>query len=184
MVIGCLVNQNDGTVWHVTRHELLAVVNFLQHFWPYLLERHFTLRSDHGSLTWLRNFKEPEGQLALWLEKLREYDFTIIHQPGQRHSNISWCPIRLHCKQCGGEQYEQGKETAQSNIITSTIHILVGWSLPEFWDLQLNDPHIGPVLRDLEQQRTPDVTETRNQPPHLRRLIQQWKQLQVKDGVV
>ena len=40
------------------------------------------------------------------------------------------------------------------------------------------------MLRDLEQQRTPDITKTRNQPPHLRRLIQQWKQLEVKDGVV
>ena len=40
------------------------------------------------------------------------------------------------------------------------------------------------MRRDLEQQRTPDITKTRNQPPHLRRLIQQWKQLEVKDGVV
>ena len=63
----------------VTCRELLAIVYFLQHFRPYLLGRHFTLRSDHGSLTWLRNFKEPEVQLARWLEKLQEYDFTIVH---------------------------------------------------------------------------------------------------------
>ena len=167
----------------VTRLELLAVVNFLQHFRPYLLGRHFTLRSDHGSLTWLHNFKEPEGQLARWLEKLQEYDFTIVHRPGQRHSNAD-ALSRLPCKQCGREQSEQGGETTQVNIITGNVHTLVGRSLQELRDLQLNDPQIGPVLRDLEQQKTPGVTKTRSQPPHLRRLIQQWNQLQVKDGVV
>ena len=48
----------------VTRRELLAVVTFIQHFLPYLLGHEFLLRTDHGSLTWLTNFKEPEGQLA------------------------------------------------------------------------------------------------------------------------
>ncbi|KAL5466930.1 hypothetical protein EMCRGX_G031093 [Ephydatia muelleri] len=50
----------------VTRRELLAVVEFTQHFRHYLLGRKFILRTDHGSLVWLRNFKEPEGQLARW----------------------------------------------------------------------------------------------------------------------
>ena len=45
----------------VTRSELLAVVEFTHHFRPYLLGRQFTLRTDHGSLVWLQNFKEPEG---------------------------------------------------------------------------------------------------------------------------
>ena len=40
------------------------------------------------------------------------------------------------------------------------------------------------MLKDLEQWRTPDTTTTRSQPPHLRRLIQQWKQLQIRDGVL
>ena len=56
----------------VTRKELLAVVHFTKHFRPYLLGHHFVLRTDHSSLTWLQNFKEPEGQLARWLEKLQE----------------------------------------------------------------------------------------------------------------
>eukprot|EP00731_Ephydatia_muelleri_P004957 Em0002g1133a len=50
----------------VTRKELLAVVTFTKHFRPYLLGRHFTLRTDHSSLQWLYNMKEPEGQLARW----------------------------------------------------------------------------------------------------------------------
>jgi len=47
----------------VTRRELLTVVTFTKQFKSYLTGR-FLLCTDHGSLTWLRNFKEPEGQLA------------------------------------------------------------------------------------------------------------------------
>ena len=48
----------------VTRKELLSVVTFIHLFRPFLLGHKFTLRTDHGSLTWLANFKQPEGQLA------------------------------------------------------------------------------------------------------------------------
>lgn len=44
--------------------------------------------------------KEPEGQLARWLERLGEYDFNIIHRPGQLHSNadsLSRQPCRQAC---------------------------------------------------------------------------------------
>ena len=51
--------------------------------------RKFTLRTDHGSLQWLRNFKEPEGQVARWLEALQEFDFEIIHCRGQLQSNAN-----------------------------------------------------------------------------------------------
>ena len=54
--------------YSVTRKELLAVVTFLHHFRPYLLGKKFTVRTDHGSHTWLKNFQNPEGQLARWLE--------------------------------------------------------------------------------------------------------------------
>ena len=45
----------------ITRLELLAVVHFVRHFRPYFYGRRFTIRTDHSSLQWLLNFKEPEG---------------------------------------------------------------------------------------------------------------------------
>ena len=71
----------------VTRRELLALVTFLQHFHPYLLRAPFTIRTDHGTLSWIHKFKEPEGQIARWVQKLQEYKFTIIHRPGIWHKN-------------------------------------------------------------------------------------------------
>ncbi|XP_003370753.1 retrovirus-related Pol polyprotein from transposon 412 [Trichinella spiralis] len=49
-----------------TRREMLALVWALKQFRCFLYGRRFTVRTDHGSLTWLRNFKEPEGQVARW----------------------------------------------------------------------------------------------------------------------
>ena len=46
----------------VTRNELLAVVHFVKYFRLFLYGKRFT--KDHGSLRWLLNFKNPEGQLA------------------------------------------------------------------------------------------------------------------------
>ncbi|KRY64941.1 Retrovirus-related Pol polyprotein from transposon 17.6 [Trichinella pseudospiralis] len=70
-----------------TRREMLALVWALKQFRCFLYGRRFTVRTDHGSLTWLRNFKEPEGQVARWLEQLAEFDFEVIHCPGRKHHN-------------------------------------------------------------------------------------------------
>ena len=36
---------------------------------------------------WLRNFKEPEGQLARWLEKLEEFQFEVVYRKGKALCN-------------------------------------------------------------------------------------------------
>ncbi len=71
----------------VTRKELLAVVMFTRQFRHYLLGRQFVVRTDHSSLVWLMRFKQPEGQLARWLEELSQYDMVIEHRPGAKHLN-------------------------------------------------------------------------------------------------
>ncbi|CAG2216203.1 unnamed protein product [Mytilus edulis] len=73
--------------YSVTRRELLAVITFIHQFRHYLVGRKFLLRSDHASLRWLFNFKDPQGQLARWLETLSQYNFDIQHRPGVKHQN-------------------------------------------------------------------------------------------------
>ena len=88
----------------VTRKEMLALVYFIKHFKHYLLGREFILRTDHGSLVWLHRFKEPDGQIARWLQQLAAFTFQIQHRPGKRHGNADGL-TRMHlqdaqCKQC------------------------------------------------------------------------------------
>ena len=100
----------------VTRKELLAVIFFLQHFRQYLLSAPFILRTDHGALTWLQQFKEPEGQLARWLEKLQKYNFTIFHRPGRKHGNADSLS-RYPCQQCGKESHIRTRTTNSCHLI-------------------------------------------------------------------
>ena len=48
----------------VTRRELLAVVQAVKRFHPYLYGQNFLIRTDHSALQWLLNFRQPEGQTA------------------------------------------------------------------------------------------------------------------------
>ena len=59
----------------VTRKELWAVVYHVRHFRCYLYGRHFTIRTDHGSLRWLHRFK---NQRVSWLDVLAKYEYAII----------------------------------------------------------------------------------------------------------
>lgn len=71
----------------VTRRELLAIVRSIKHFHHYLYGQAFKIRTDHGSLRWMLNFKNLEGQIAPWIETLASYEFEIEHRPGCLHGN-------------------------------------------------------------------------------------------------
>ena len=84
----------------VTRRELLAIVVFLEKYKHYVGGQKVKVRTDSGSLRWLFNFKNPEGQLARWLEFLSIFDLELEYRPGRRHQNADGLS-RRPCKQCG-----------------------------------------------------------------------------------
>ncbi|XP_048242778.1 uncharacterized protein LOC125375886 [Haliotis rufescens] len=102
-----------------TRKELLAVIRFTRQFRHYLLGRRFTVRTDHSSLQWLLNSRNPNSQLARCLEELSQYDLMVKHRPGKLHTNadsLSRIPQGGHCHNyrpevmlkslpCGGCKY-------------------------------------------------------------------------------
>ena len=130
----------------VTRKELLAAITFIKHFRPYLLGNPLVLRTDHCSLTWLYNFKNPEGQLARWLEALQEYNFSIQHRKGRLHGNAD-AMSRRPCTQCGrdGHSNVSTEEVPIAQIVQETT--IPARSNEEIRKLQLEDPSIGFVLR-------------------------------------
>lgn len=86
---------------NITQLAMLALVFFFKH---YILGREFTLRTDHGSLVWLHKFKDPDGQIARWLQQLAVFTFKIQHKPGKRHGNADslsrMTTQELTCRQC------------------------------------------------------------------------------------
>ena len=71
----------------VSRKELLTIIKAVKHFHHYLYGRPFVIRTDHSALRWLFNFRESEGQIARWIQKLQEYTFSIQHRAGPTHNN-------------------------------------------------------------------------------------------------
>ena len=53
-----------------TRKGLLAVVEALQQFRPYALERHFRVRTDHAALRWSQRASNLVKQQVRWLDLL------------------------------------------------------------------------------------------------------------------
>ena len=86
----------------VTRRELLAIVHSVKLFKSYLLLRPFKIRTDHSSLKFLNRFKEPEGQLARWIDFLQPYQFEIEHRPGVKHGNAD--ALSRRPDPCGGKK--------------------------------------------------------------------------------
>ena len=130
----------------VTRRELLAVVTFTRQYRCYLMGRKLVLRTDHGSLTWLRNFREPEGHLARWLERLQELDFDIVHRRGSSHTNAD-ALSRIPCRQSGheGHALPLPVEVAATTLEPPRSHI--GGKVRE---AQLADHMLGSILHHKE----------------------------------
>jgi hypothetical protein len=71
--------------YHTSEKELLAVVKAIEHFHQYLYGAFFRVYTDHLPLTWLMNKKNPNPQLARWLQKVDIYQFEICYKPGKEN---------------------------------------------------------------------------------------------------
>ena len=88
--VACALSKAErhySTTWK----DLLALVWGTEHFESYLYSKRFLARNDHSwiVLQWLKNFKNPMGQVARWLEKLTYFDFEVEHCCGQLHGNAN-----------------------------------------------------------------------------------------------
>ena len=68
--------------YSATKRELTAVVFALAKCHPYIWGKHFTIFTDHNSLTYMMHQEKPSVLMNTYLTTLMEYDFTIIHRPG------------------------------------------------------------------------------------------------------
>ena len=73
--------------YSTTEREALAVVDGIKRYRPYLSGAKFYVHTDHGSLSWLMNVKDPTGRLARWALQLQQYDFEILYRPGSSNGN-------------------------------------------------------------------------------------------------
>ena len=105
-------------------------------------------RTDHRSLNWLKSFKEPEGQLARWLQVLEQYDFEVLHRPGAKHLNAD-ALSREPCRQCGHDEvwlpqwFRQ--ELAEAQAQDSELNQVISWITTRSWPVDFPSHYSHPI---------------------------------------
>ena len=204
---------NAGQRNYCTTHkELLAVVTFIKHFHHYLHGRNFLLRTDHASLTWLHNFKEPEGMIARWLSVLGTYDFDSEHRSGNKHQNADGLsrqpPPRRKCtnSDCADcprlavrviqESRQQTRDRAgQAHPAAEPRQPNRGWPATETWlevwtpeqlqQWQEEDAHLQVIRRWLKgSPDKPEWPQVAGEDRDVKTLWTQWEALTLRDGIL
>uniref|UniRef100_A0A3B1J624 Gypsy retrotransposon integrase-like protein 1 n=1 Tax=Astyanax mexicanus TaxID=7994 RepID=A0A3B1J624_ASTMX len=173
----------------VTRRELLAVVSGLKHFRHYLYATPFVLRTDHASLTWLMQFKEPEGQVARWITALQEFQFTIHHRAGRLHSNadaLSCRPcLELECRYCARlEQREAEVEERVAAVSDSGSGETEPCSQEEFVKAQGEDSVLKIILQWKRAGQRPDWRDVTPLGPECKAYRSAWDSLCERGGLL
>ena len=169
----------------VTRKELLALVYFVKYFRHYLYGREFTVRTDHGSLRWLMNFKNPEGQVARWLEVLSTYTFTVEHRPGRLHGNadslsrkqVSPCNKDIH-EEVAYEKENQNRQYLQLSITETEADDR------DLIKLQQEDEDLARVRTWVESNKRPCSKEIAACSYVLKSLWNQFPRLELQNGLL
>ena len=161
-----------------TKKELLAVITFIRDYRPYLWGRQFKVITDCASLKWLREFKDPSGQLARWLSQLEEFDFVVEHRPGRvnqnadalsrRHPGYDTCPS---CKTV---------EIGAVKVVKIAEDLL-----QEVKDAQKSDPSLAQVIaRKNRNEPAPNVKDIEPQLEDLVTYAKWWNSLSIENDLV
>uniref|UniRef100_A0AAV2K2W5 ribonuclease H n=2 Tax=Knipowitschia caucasica TaxID=637954 RepID=A0AAV2K2W5_KNICA len=169
----------------VTRRELLAVVMAVHHFRPYLHGNKFLLRTDHASLTWLLSFKQPEGQVARWLEVLQTYDFDIQHRPGQQHNNADALSRRpcviAECRYC---ERQEERDRDKPRVSTATINPPDDLSSEQLQQQQESDTTLALIRKWLELPRRPEWPAVSPHGTDIKAYYSQWGNIELRNGLL
>lgn len=161
----------------VTRRELLAVLDSLRHWRHYVSGVDITVRSDHASLTWLRSFKQPEGQLARWLERMAEFNVTLLYRKGSASSNadgLSRRPCIGDCSHCLKKEFKESEVTVNSMLVDE-----LNWEVEQSKDIDLMK------LKDwLIQGAKPPWEEVSAEHYVLKTLWTQYEIMKLSDNVI
>ena len=184
----------------MTRRELLAVVDAVKKFHHYLYNTPTTVRTDHGALTWLRNFKNPEGQTARWLEILESYHITMQYRPGRKHGNADAlsrrpCEDCHHCERQETKEIEAvridmlraigtGRGQKERHRLGADDPWLNEWDRDQLKDWQESDVAIGKAKKWTLAGEKPSFQDIKTDGTFVRTLWTLYSQLEMKDGLL
>lgn len=149
-----------------------------QHFRHCLYGHKTIVRTDHSALKRLMSFKDPQGQVARWIEFLGTYNLDIRHRPGAKHCNADSLS-RYPCRQCGiTEENEINKEEPEVNIIHAVETVKDEQDL-SIRELQKEDSDLQKVKSWVADKKRPAFTEIKGESNAVKSLWSPWNSLDI-----
>jgi transposase InsO family protein len=162
----------------VTRRELLIIVCALRHWRHYIMGTKIVVRSDHSSLSWIRSFKNPEQQMARWMEIICQYDIDIQHRPGSKSGNadgLSRRPCPEGCTYCS--RREEREKVSQ--VLMIRIDSEVNWIIE-----QAKDEDLVKVIQWKKDDLKPPWESVSGGSPSLKRLWREYSCLVLQEDIL
>jgi hypothetical protein len=89
-------NISHVSHWSPTKKEFYALVSSLVEFYEYIFGRHITVYTDHQPLVSELKVRQPNKQVARWLEEISGLTFKVVYIPGETNvladylSRVEW----------------------------------------------------------------------------------------------
>ena len=65
--------------------EMLAILHALKKWRPYLMGRHFKVKTDHDSLKYFLEQRLSSKEYQKWVTNMLGYDFEIVYKKGKKN---------------------------------------------------------------------------------------------------
>ena len=194
----CVLEKRERQ-YCVTRRELLAIIKSVKHFPHYLYGRHFTIRTDHGSLRWLLRFKNRDGQMVWWLKTLYIYDFEVQHRAGSAHGNADAlsrrpCHESNHCDRLERKEVRENDDCQHcTKHKLYNLSLSVGeesgrwiepWTSEKLREMQDQDPVVHKALPWMKAGRKPPWNDVKAEGAQVRIYRSEFERLKLIDGVL
>ena len=165
------------------------------------------------AVSWLRQLKNPTGQVARWIQEIETYDLVVQHRAGLKHTNAD-ALSRRPCKVCERQERLSAEAEAEiepepeeepvpqttagadkDSIVVRDIHsastshssqvLLDGWSTEEVRNSQLQDDDICQLVTALETgSGRPRWDQVSSGRAALKTFWRQWDKLKIQDGLL
>ena len=160
------------------------------------------MRTDHAALKWLLSFRNPERQIARWIQRLQEYEFEIEHRSGRKHNNADalsrcCCLVQHYCKHCDHQETKERLATLDQAPTTNdekiepkacTVSLTPAESAStidmsqysQIQQEQMQDPDLKPILEWKEKsEERPKWSAISSYSPTTKHYWSQWKRLKM-----
>ena len=128
------------------------------------------------------NFKNPEGQVARWIELLSSFYMKIEHRPGNVHKNADGLS-RIPCRQCGKVKEIEGCRVTYS--VNQSVNIATdNTSFKDRKTAQIDNRDTRIIKQWVESGEKPKSEVVSSESLFLKSLINQWEILDIQDDLL